>query len=75
MIGHTALNWALRHLSATYVAVSTMAEPVGSGILAYLLLGEAVTLATIVGGAVILTGIYVASRAELRQTQKSETRS
>ena len=42
LIGHSALNWALRHLSATYVAVSTMAEPIGSGILAYLLLGEAV---------------------------------
>lgn len=65
LIGHSALNWALRHLSATYVAVSTMAEPVGSGALAYLLLGEAVPLATVVGGAVILGGIYVASRAEL----------
>ncbi|MHB0876747.1 MAG: DMT family transporter [Anaerolineae bacterium] len=72
LIGHTALNWALRHLSATYVAVSTMAEPLGSGILAYVLLGEAVTLPTLLGGAVILTGIYVASRAELRGAGATE---
>jgi drug/metabolite transporter (DMT)-like permease len=65
LIGHSTLNWALRHLSATYVSIITLSEPVGSGILAYLILGEAVTLATAVGGVLVLLGIYVASRAEL----------
>jgi len=73
LVGHTGLNWALRHLSATYVAVTTMAEPIGSGILAYLLLGEAVPLPTIIGGAIILSGIYVASRAELRGAESRQS--
>lgn len=65
LIGHSTLNWALGLLSATYVAIVTLAEPIGSGILAFILLDEAVSLATVVGGALVLAGIYVASRAEL----------
>lgn len=74
LVGHSTLNWALRHLSATYVAVVTLAEPVGSGLLAYLLLGEAVGASTIVGGAVILTGIYIASNIapESRKAAKAQ---
>ena len=65
LIGHSALNWALRHLSATYVAIVTLAEPIGSSVLAYVILREAVGASTALGGAVILTGIYIASRSEL----------
>jgi len=65
IVGHSTLNWALRYLSATFVAIITLAEPVGSGILAYLLLGEAITWSTAIGAAMVLAGIYIASRAEL----------
>jgi drug/metabolite transporter (DMT)-like permease len=65
IIGHSTLNWALRYLSATFVAIVTLAEPIGSGILAYVLLDEAITLSTAIGGAMVLVGIYIASRAEL----------
>jgi drug/metabolite transporter (DMT)-like permease len=65
IVGHSTLNWALRYLSATFVAIVTLAEPLGSGILAYILLGEAITWSTAIGGAMVLVGIYIASRAEL----------
>jgi drug/metabolite transporter (DMT)-like permease len=65
LIGHSTLNWSLRHLSATYVAVITMSEPIGSGILAFIILGEAVARSTAAGGVLILAGIYIASRAEI----------
>ena len=65
IVGHSTLNWALGYLSATFVAIVTLAEPIGSGILAYVLLGEAITLSTAIGGAMVLVGIYIASRAEL----------
>ncbi len=66
LVGHSTLNWALAHLSATFVSLITLTEPIGSGILAYLILGEVVTLLAAAGGALILTGIYIASRAEAR---------
>lgn len=65
LVGHSTLNWSLRHLSATYVAIITLSEPIGSGILAFFILGEAVTRSTAAGGALILAGIYIASRAEI----------
>jgi drug/metabolite transporter (DMT)-like permease len=68
LVGHSTLNWALRYLSATFVAIITLSEPIGSGILAFFILGEAVTLSTAIGGAIVLIGIYIASRAELDAT-------
>jgi drug/metabolite transporter (DMT)-like permease len=69
LVGHSTLNWALRHLSATYVSIITLAEPIGSGILAFLVLGEMVTWLTAGGSVLVLAGIYIASRAELTSTR------
>ena len=41
-----------------------MAEPIGSTLLAWWLLGEAPAPTVIAGGVLILTGIVLASRAE-----------
>lgn len=64
LIGHSSYNWALKYLPATFVGVGTLGEPIGSTILACFILNEIPTLAKIVGGMLILAGIYVASRAE-----------
>jgi drug/metabolite transporter (DMT)-like permease len=69
LIGHSTLNWALRLLTATYVSIVTLAEPIGSAILAFLLLDEAITWAIVIGGVLVLAGIFVASRAELAETE------
>lgn len=64
LIGHSTFNWALRYLPAAFVAVTTLGEPIGSAILAFFLLKETPALAVIIGGALILFGIYLASRSE-----------
>lgn len=64
IVGHSSLNWALRYLSATYVALTVLGEPIGSTLLAWWLLGERPSLWTVVGGASILVSIVIASRAE-----------
>lgn len=61
LIGHSTFNWLLKYLSATMVAVTTLAEPVGSTILAYFLLHEIPSATVVVGGALILIGIYLTS--------------
>ncbi len=61
-IGHTSLNWVLGHVSATGVAIAIMGEPVGASALAWLVLGEAPSLATVVGATFLLTGVYFAIR-------------
>jgi len=53
-------------LSASFVTVVILSEPVGSTALAYFLLRETPSLAVLVGGALILVGIAVASIGERR---------
>jgi drug/metabolite transporter (DMT)-like permease len=64
ILGHSSLNWALRYLSATYVTLATLGEPIGSALLAWWLLGERPTLWAVLGGLLILGGIVVGSHAE-----------
>jgi drug/metabolite transporter (DMT)-like permease len=59
LLGHSSLNWALKYLSAVLVSVVILIEPIGSTILAYLILDEEVTRYTLIGGMLVLTGIYV----------------
>ena len=59
LFGHTVINWALGHLKSSVVSVSLLGEPVGSTLLAFLLLAEAPTAFTVVGGVVVLAGIAV----------------
>lgn len=64
LLGHTAYNWSLRHVSATFVAVVTLGEPVGSALLAFLIFGEAFTPLQFAGFGLLLAGIYLAARSE-----------
>jgi drug/metabolite transporter (DMT)-like permease len=66
LIGHSLFNWALRFLSTAYVSIALLGEPVGTVILAYLVLKDKPTLFEVIGGILILCGIYLASRVEKR---------
>ena len=63
MFGHTVINWALKYVESSVVSVSLLGEPVGSTILALVLLGEVPEAVTVLGGVVVLGGIYVTTRA------------
>jgi len=71
LIGHTTFNWALRQLTATFVAVAILGEPVGSALLAYFFFGEQFSALQFAGFVLLLSGIFVAARDErlLRQDQ------
>jgi drug/metabolite transporter (DMT)-like permease len=61
LLGHSTFNWALRYLSATYVSITLLGEPIGSAILAYFFLNEIPTGLMVFGAILILIGIFVAS--------------
>ncbi len=63
IVGHTVINWSLGHLESAVVSVSLLGEPVGSTLLAVVVLGEVPSVATVAGGAVVLAGIYVTAGA------------
>lgn len=65
VIGHSALNWALARLSATYVAAATLFEPIGSALLAWWLIGQAPAATAWIGGAILIVALGWATAAEL----------
>jgi len=66
LIGHTTFNWALKYLPASMVAITILGEPIGSTILAYLILGEGLTVWKVLGGISIFGGILIALRKTFR---------
>lgn len=60
VFGHTSLNWALKYLPASRVTVFVLGEPIGSALLAWLFFKEVPGYSVLVGGALILYGVYVA---------------
>lgn len=68
LIGHSTYNWALGYLSAAYVSIALLGEPIGSAILAYFLLDETPSVLKAFGAILILVGIFLASRSESKDT-------
>jgi drug/metabolite transporter (DMT)-like permease len=64
LMGHSTFNWALRYLSAAYVSVTLLGEPIGSTLLAFIILKETPTIVKIVGAVLIFVGIVTASRPD-----------
>lgn len=75
LLGHTSFNWALAHVSATFVALAILGEPIGSAVLAWFVLDERIDptsyagILQLTGFVVVLLGIYIGARGE----QKTRT--
>lgn len=61
LIGHSSLNYAVGYLPATIVSMITQLEPVGSAVLAFVLFQELPLPLQIVGSALLLFGVMLAS--------------
>lgn len=64
LLGHTSFNYGLRFLPAAFVSVALLGEPIGTTILALIILNETPTTLEVVGGMIILAGIFLASRGQ-----------
>jgi len=66
VIGHSGYNWALKLFNPAFIAVCLLGEPILASILGLVYFGEAIPLATVAGAPVIMAGIYLGARAEMR---------
>ena len=62
LIGHTAINWALKHLKTSMVAITILGEPVGASILAYIIFHETIKSFQGIGIVLIFLAIIISSR-------------
>jgi len=59
VFGHTLFNWLLKYVNAATISMAILGEPIVATILAYFLLSEAVNMSQWVGGAIIMSGIWL----------------
>jgi drug/metabolite transporter (DMT)-like permease len=62
ILGHSSLNWSLKFIPATMITIAVLGEPIIATILAIFVLNESPTLTEIIGGTLILGGIFIAFR-------------
>ena len=67
ILGHTIFSWALKFYSPSFVSACKLMEPVGAGILAIFLFGEIPAPMALLGGVLILGGVWYYSRIEKRE--------
>ncbi len=69
LIGHTGMNYALRHFRATTVNVAALGEPVGATLLAWIIpaIHEIPRLMALAGGVLVLVGIGLSLGAGSRE--------
>lgn len=67
ILGHTVLNWALKYVTAPVIATTIVGEPVGSTLLALLILQEAPPATALAGGLLVLAGIGIVAAVEARR--------
>lgn len=70
LLGHTSFNWALAHLSATFVALTILGEPIGSAILAYFIFGETFAPLQLIGFMLLMVGITLGVLGEQKKPVK-----
>ena len=64
ILGHSIFSWCLKYFSPSFVSASKLCEPVVAAILAGILFGEELKPLQVVGGILILGGVYCYSRIE-----------
>ena len=68
LVGHSSLNYLLEYFPAALVSMFSQLEPIGSAILAFVLFGQLPPNQQIAGSGIIVIGVLLASRGEIRQT-------
>lgn len=69
LLGHTVFNALLSTVSATVVSIVVLAEPVGAGLLAWVVLGELPAGPFFVGAPLVLLGLAIATMRRGRRAR------
>ena len=69
-ISHLINNWLMNYVNATTISMSILGEPVGATILAAIFLGERLVGWQIVGGILVLLGVFLFLTQQLQRNRK-----
>ena len=69
-VSHLINNWLLNYVNATTISMSILGEPVGATVLAVILLGESLVVSQIIGGTIVLLGVFFFLMQQIRADKK-----
>jgi len=67
VVGHSLYNWLLKYVQAHIVATTVLGEPIGATILAIFFFNEIPGWWTLIGGIMILSGIFVVLKRKRKE--------
>jgi drug/metabolite transporter (DMT)-like permease len=67
LLGHALLIFSMKYISAQTVSLAVIGETIGASILGWLILREIILWPTLIGGVLVITGIYLSIKFELSQ--------
>lgn len=59
LLGHSLFNWSIKWVSANFISIAILFEPIGAAILALFIFGEKLFATQIVGGLIVIIGIML----------------
>lgn len=72
ILGHSIFSWSLKYFSPSFVSACKLCEPVGAAILAVFLFGELPKSLQLLGGSLILGGVYYYSGLERKAQEEAK---
>ncbi len=70
IMGHSLLNWNLKHLPASTVSMSVLGEPIGASVLAAMLFNEMPTGLQVAGSGIIIFGVFIFMKLSSQSSMK-----
>lgn len=67
-LGQGLIVWGFAYLATSFSSVALMAAPVAASMFAWIFLGELISTQQILGMGLVMIGIYLCNRANIRQT-------
>lgn len=72
--GQSLFNWALKWLNNSTVSMAMVFEPVGASFLAYYILGESIYWYQVLGGSIVIFGLFLFILSTSRKTKVTISR-
>lgn len=72
ILGHSVFSWSLKYFSPSFVSACKLCEPVGAACLAVFLFGELPKALQLLGGGLILGGVYYYSNLERKAQEEAK---
>jgi drug/metabolite transporter (DMT)-like permease len=63
LLGHSIFTWGLEYLPPAYISTVKLLEPVFAAVWGMLLFRESPTLLVVVGGIIVIAGVFIYGRA------------